>query len=82
VIRRIAAISIPSEQSTDRKAVAQVVDMRWRSARRDRDVQLRDQGMESMLIVPGFTGRPPMNENTGVSGDALGTCTDLLSMKA
>ena len=46
VIRRIAAISIPSEQSTDRKAVAQVVDMRWRSARRDRDVQLRDQGME------------------------------------
>ena len=35
-----------------------------------------------MLIVPVFTGRPPMNENTGVSGEALGTCTDLLSMKA
>jgi hypothetical protein len=35
-----------------------------------------------MLIVPGFTGRPPMNENTGVSGDVLDICSDLLSMKA
>src|SRR5260370_22529409 len=26
--------------------MAQVVNMRWRSVRRDRDVQLRDQGME------------------------------------
>jgi len=37
----------------------------------------------TMMIVPVVHGRPPMNENTGVvSGDALGTCTDLLSMKA
>src|SRR5208282_1839974 len=35
----------------------------------------------TMLIVPGFTGRPSMNENTGVSGDITGIRSALMFMK-
>jgi hypothetical protein len=81
IVSRIAAISIPSKQATDREAVAQVMEMWRRSAPGNSDVQLRDQGMEYEADRTWVHGRPPMNENTGASGGIPGVRSALMLMK-